>query len=69
MNACRQLWTSIDSRTHAVRLRLCIAGLQAELNDRTGAAAEIRAAEVAANELGSGKLLQQCRALQAKLAS
>ena len=69
LHLARQLWTSIDSRPHAVRLRLCIASLQAELNDRTGAAAEIRAAEVAANELGSGKLLQRCRALQAKMAS
>jgi DNA-binding winged helix-turn-helix (wHTH) protein len=67
LHLARQLWTSIDSRLNAARLRLQIAALQLDLGDRSGAATEIRAAFAAAEELGSEKLRQQCRALQRKL--
>jgi tetratricopeptide (TPR) repeat protein len=68
LHLARQLWTSVDSRINAARLRLRIAELQLELDDRRGALAEIRAAGVVAEELGSNKLRQQCQALQAQRA-
>jgi tetratricopeptide (TPR) repeat protein len=52
----RQLWTSIDSRPHAARLRLAIAALQIEIGDWRGATTEVRAAATAANDLGSDRL-------------
>jgi tetratricopeptide (TPR) repeat protein len=67
LHLARQLWTSIDSRLNAARLRLQIAALQLDLGDRSGAATEIRAALAAANELESEKLIQQCRALQQRV--
>lgn len=68
LHLARQLWTSIDSRLNAARLRLQIADLQLELDDRNGAATEMRAALAAADQLDSGKLRQQCWALQARIA-
>jgi tetratricopeptide (TPR) repeat protein len=68
LHLARQLWTSIDSRLNAAKLRLQIADLQLELGDRSGAATEMRAALVTADELDSGKLKRQCRALQDRLA-
>ena len=67
MHLARQLWTSIDSRLNATRLRLEIATLQLELGETTGAAAEIRAASAAANELGSDKLRKRSTTLQQRL--
>lgn len=68
LHLARQLWTSIDSRLNAAKLRLQIADLQLELGDRSGAATEVRAALAAANELGSEKLKRQCAALQGRIA-
>jgi hypothetical protein len=68
MHLARQLWTSIDSRLNAARLRLHIAALQLSLRDEAGAATEIRAAMAAAAELKSEKLIRRCRALQDRLA-
>jgi DNA-binding winged helix-turn-helix (wHTH) protein len=65
----RQLWTSIDSRLHAARLRLQIAELQLDLDDYRGAATETRAACAAAEELASEKLRAACRALERRLAA
>jgi DNA-binding winged helix-turn-helix (wHTH) protein len=67
LHLARQLWTSVDSRLNATRLRLQIAALQLELKDLRGAATEIRAASTAGEELGSEKLLQKCRGLQRRL--
>lgn len=64
----RQLWTSIDSRFHAARLRLQIAALHLELNDRQGAETELRAACASAEELDSGKLRRDCLAIRDRLA-
>jgi DNA-binding winged helix-turn-helix (wHTH) protein len=69
LHLARQLWTSIDSRLNAARLRLQIAALQLDLGDRSGAGAEIRAAFAAAEVLDSEKMRQQCRALQRRLDS
>ncbi len=63
----RQLWSSVDSRLNAARLRLQIAALQIELGDATGAATEIRTALIPANELKSEKLIRQCQTLQTQL--
>ena len=68
LHLARQLWTSIDSRLNAAKLRLQIADLQLELGDKNGAATEMRVALAAAEELDSEKLRQQCRALQDRLA-
>jgi DNA-binding winged helix-turn-helix (wHTH) protein len=64
----RQLWTSIDSRLNAARLRVQIAALQTELGNHSAASSEIRAALTAAEELGSDKLKRQCEKLQRKSA-
>jgi len=59
----RQLWTSIDSKFNAARLRLEIAELQMELGDLDGANEEIRVAASTAEALGSSKLAKRCRAM------
>jgi len=64
----RQLWTSIDSPIHATRLRLLIAEMQIGLDDLSGAATEVRAANVAADMLGSAKLRRACLTLEEKIA-
>jgi len=69
LHLARQLWSSIDGRVQAVRLRLKIASLQLEGGDIRGAAAEIHAAQLTANELGSHKLKAKCAALQGELDS
>jgi hypothetical protein len=63
LQLARQLWTSVDSRLNATRLRLQIAAIQLAMGDQTGAAAELRAGLVAAEELGSVKLISQCQSL------
>jgi DNA-binding winged helix-turn-helix (wHTH) protein len=68
LHLARQLWTSIDSRLNAAKLRLQIADLQLEQGDRSGAATEMRAALAAADELDSEKLRRQCQALRGRLA-
>ncbi|MDF2117956.1 winged helix-turn-helix domain-containing protein [Roseiarcaceae bacterium H3SJ34-1] len=65
----RQLWTSMESQPNAARLRLLIADAQLASGDHTGAAAELRAAQVAARALGSAKLTAQCQSLQDRIAS
>jgi DNA-binding winged helix-turn-helix (wHTH) protein len=67
LHLARQLWTSIDSRFHATRLRLQIADLQVEAADARGAMTELRAARASADELGSRKLRAKCDALQRRL--
>jgi hypothetical protein len=63
----RQLWTSIESRLNAARLRLQIAALQLDRGDQRSAATEVGAASAAADQLASDKLQQQCRAVLARL--
>ena len=63
----RQLWTSVESRLHAARLRLQIADIQLELGDQRSATAELRSAMAAADELGSEMLRRQGRELQRRL--
>jgi tetratricopeptide (TPR) repeat protein len=66
LHLARQLWSSIDGRVQAVRLRLQIAKLQLE-GDIRGATAEVHAAQLTANELGSPKWLANCAALQSEI--
>jgi tetratricopeptide (TPR) repeat protein len=66
LHLARQLWTSVDSRLNAARLRLQIAALEFDLGDFSGATTEIRTAWAAAEELDSQKLKEQCRSLQMK---
>jgi DNA-binding winged helix-turn-helix (wHTH) protein len=63
----RQLWTSIESRLHAARVRLSICDLQLELGQKTSAMSELRVACAASKELGSEKLLRACHSLEARL--
>lgn len=67
LHLARQLWTSIESRLHAARLRVQIADVQMTVGDRHSANTEIRAVLTAAEELGSEKLRRQCQALQSRL--
>jgi DNA-binding winged helix-turn-helix (wHTH) protein/tetratricopeptide (TPR) repeat protein len=67
LHLARQLWTSVDSRLNATRLRLQIADLQLDLGDTTGAATEIRTASIVADELKSKKLMRQCKSIQDRL--
>jgi len=67
LHLARQLWSSVEGRVQAIRLRLQIAKLQLEGGDLRGAAAEIHAAQLTANELGSPKLTANCAALQTEL--
>lgn len=67
LHLARQLWSSIDGRVHAARLRLEIAKLQLERNDLRGAATEVNAAGLVARELGSQKLEADCVALQREI--
>jgi tetratricopeptide (TPR) repeat protein len=64
LHLARQLWSSIDGRVQAVRLRLRIAKLQLAHGDVRGASAEIHAAQLVAGELGSRKFEAECAALR-----
>lgn len=64
----RQLWSSIDSRPNAARLRLRIAELLLDTGDRRGASVEVFAASSVADELGSTKIGARCEALRKLLA-
>ncbi|MDA9473712.1 hypothetical protein XI03_04120 [Bradyrhizobium sp. CCBAU 65884] len=64
LHLARQLWSSIDGRVQAVRLRLRIAKLQLAHDDVRGASAEIHAAQLVARELGSRKFEAECAALR-----
>ena len=64
LHLARQLWSSIDGRVQTMRLRLRIAKLQVEHDDVRGAEAEVHAAQLIANELGSHKLRADCATLQ-----
>jgi hypothetical protein len=68
LHLARQLWTSVDSPIHAVRLRLSIADLQLEMNNVRAAETELRAASTAAESLDSAKLRQWCKACEQKFA-
>jgi tetratricopeptide (TPR) repeat protein len=68
LHLARQLWTSIESRFNAARLRLQIAALQLDLGDSRGAAAEVRAACAAGQILDSDKLKLACQAMRGLLA-
>lgn len=65
LHLARQLWSSIDSRIHAARLRIEIAARQLEAGDIRGAATEVRSARIAAEALRSDKMLSACRKLEA----
>jgi tetratricopeptide (TPR) repeat protein len=67
LHLARQLWTSIEARYQAARLRIRIAGLLLELRDGPGAATELRIACAAAGRLGSYKLEDQCAVLRRSL--
>ena len=67
LHLARQLWSSIEARVQAVRLRLRIARLQLERRDIHGAIAEVHAARLAANELGSHRLQARCAGLQREI--
>ncbi len=69
LHLARQLWSSIDGRVQAVRLRVRIATLQLQYEDFRGAMAEVHAAQLIANELGSHKFQADCIALQRDIAS
>jgi DNA-binding winged helix-turn-helix (wHTH) protein len=64
LHLARQLWSSIDGRVQAVRLRLRIAKLQLAHNDVRGASAEIHAAQLLNSELRSRKFEAECAALR-----
>ncbi|WP_128924436.1 winged helix-turn-helix domain-containing protein [Bradyrhizobium guangxiense] len=64
LHLARQLWSSIDGRVQAVRLRLRIAKLQLAHDDVRGASAEIHAAQLVAGELGSRKFEAACAVLR-----
>jgi tetratricopeptide (TPR) repeat protein len=67
LHLARQLWTSIDSRYHAARLRVRIAELLLESGDPSGASTELRAACSAATQLGSRKLEGRCDILRQQM--
>jgi DNA-binding winged helix-turn-helix (wHTH) protein len=67
LHLARHLWTSIDARIEAARLRVLIAERLLDQDDPSGAATEMRAACVAAESLDSPKLHRQCRALRLRL--
>ena len=69
LHLARQLWTSIELRLHATRLRIAICDLQLELGQKTSAMSELRAACVASKELEFEKLLRACHSLEACLQS
>ncbi|MGY4314435.1 winged helix-turn-helix domain-containing protein [Bradyrhizobium sp. JR3.5] len=64
LHLARQLWSSIEGRVQIVRLRLKISRLQLAHGDVHGAMAEVHAAQLLANELGSPKRVADCIALQ-----
>lgn len=69
LHLARQLWTSIECRLNAARLRLLIAEGQLASGDMAGAETELRAARAAATNLKSQKLARQCSELQRKFES
>jgi hypothetical protein len=67
LHLARQLWTSIDCRLNAARLRMQIAALQLALGEKTGASTELRIAFQAVTALKSEKMKRQCETLQQSL--
>ncbi|KYG99175.1 transcriptional regulator [Bradyrhizobium sp. DOA1] len=63
LHLARQLWSSVEGKYQAVRLRLQIARLQMQGGDLRGARAEVQAAQLVAAEIGSHKLQAGCAAL------
>lgn len=64
LHLARQLWSSVEGKYQAVRLRLQIARFQLEDGDVRGALAEAQAARSVATEMGSHKLQARCAALE-----
>jgi hypothetical protein len=69
LHLARQLWSSIGGRVQVARLRLRIARLQLDHEDVRGAMAEVHAAQLIADELGSQKFQADCVALQSDIGS
>ena len=63
----RQLWSSVEGKYQAVRLRLKIARLELDSGDFRGALAELHASRTAANEMGSRKLRADCAVLEGQI--
>jgi len=68
LHLARQLWTSVESRYNAARLRLIVAESQCELGDKTGAATELRIVCPAIEALKSKKLRTKYDQINRKLA-
>jgi DNA-binding winged helix-turn-helix (wHTH) protein len=64
LHLARQLWSSVDGRVQAARLRIQIAKLQLAHDDMRGAVAEVNAVKLITDGLGSHKLTAQCVSLQ-----
>ena len=64
LHLARQLWSSVEGKYQAVRLRLKIAKHQLESGDVRGALAEVHAAKTVAKEMGALKLQNDCTALE-----
>ena len=62
----RQLWTSAGVEYHATRLRIDLARAFLGVDDETGAATEIAAAERAAVRIGSSRLQRMVADLRPK---
>jgi DNA-binding winged helix-turn-helix (wHTH) protein len=67
LHIARQLWTSVEARLEAARLRLVICELQIELGQRTSAISELRAACAAARDLQLERLERRCQAIEGRL--
>jgi tetratricopeptide (TPR) repeat protein len=67
LHLSRQLWSSVDGRVHAARLRLQIATLLLDAGDMRGAGVETQAAQMAADGLQSGKLQRAGKELQHRI--
>lgn len=67
LHLARQLWTSVELRLQAARLRLSIAELMFEAGQGSGGMTELRAASTAARELQSSRLAERCQSLERKM--
>lgn len=64
--ACR-LWNEVDSAINSADVRLSLAALLIQMNDRTGAELEISTAQSIARKIDSPRLLRRCAELSALL--
>ncbi|BCJ89654.1 hypothetical protein IZ6_03890 [Terrihabitans soli] len=67
LHLARQLWTGVECRLNATRLRLEIAAVALDAGDVSGASSELRVASADAQALGSAKLQERCAALEKRL--